>query len=312
MPTIYASGTPDQNGYYPGLTCSSVAELFSHIETTLTNAGWTITESTPTSLVAVGNDNGDNCYIKMELIESNSASSLHLTGDLDGTGTSVSDGTVVKLPFSPSSQTSLYMTADEAGGCIFIKNGFGDSGSAHFGYPERLTDNPGSWYVGLLTVNLYDAFIAQDIYGVEWGDMGRYFYQNNQLNYRTGAHQNVWDAYTVAHQNYSSFTSYSTSNNGQQNPAFKAWLGAVDSVTNLPILSDYGYLVGKNDNRNDYIPPNYGQGGESAVPLHFPGRIRFARTGLASIETGAQFTSGTQTVISGGPKGVYQGFVIAA
>ena len=50
---------------------------------------------------------------------------------------------------------------------------------------------------------------------------------------------------------------------------------------------------------------------DKAYALHFPGRVKFARTGLCSVDAGDQFLVGDQVAISGGEIGKYQGFIIA-
>lgn len=156
--------------------------------------------------------------------------------------------------------------------------------------------------VGYLNVFEEFSYMARDIWNVNWAEMNRYFNFVKDPNYYNGAKQHLWDGYTVAHQGYTNFL-----NATNQNPAYFPFRGAVDSITGLPILSDYGYLIGRNS------PTSYVNDANSPkpTPLHFPGRVRFARTGLASVDAGDQFVVGTKVVVSGGAIAEFQGFVIA-
>ena len=309
MPVVYASGTPNSDGYLSGISVSTVSALLSNIRDTLTTAGWTVDDSQIAGgrIEAVGVDNTDNCWVNFftQNVAANEFA-LHIQGDLDGTGVTLSPDEIT-LPFFEGAQARLYLTADSAAGCIFIQNGAAGGKSAHFGFLERLTDSPYSWMVARLTNQDVYSYMARDIWNVDWAVMSRYWYQPTTASVMTGAKQHLWDGYTVAMMANSGFTDRSTSTNSRTNPAYYAWVGAVDSLTGLPILSDYGYLIGRNDNRNDYYSVDVGK----PYPMHFPGRVRFARTGLASVDAGDQFIVGTKTVISGGEIGLYQGFVIA-
>lgn len=307
MPTVYAAGTPNSDGYLSGIAVPTVADLMGNIRDTLTAAGWTVDDSQIAGgrIEAVGVDNTDNCWVNF--FATNVAANeyeLHIQGDLDGTGVTLSPDEV-KLPYFENAQARLYLAADSAGGCIFVQNGAAGGKSAHFGFLERLTDSPYSWMVGRLNRSDNFSYIARDIWNVDWSEMSRYFQDSQGGSYMTGAKQHLWDSYTVALMTYDTYV-YTSSG---YNPSYYAWKGAVDSVTGLPILSDYGYLIGRNSSNqyasgtghNDYFP----------VPMHFPGRVRFARTGLASVDAGDQFVVGSKVVISGGAIGEYQGFVIA-
>ena len=307
MPVVYASGTPNSDGYLSGISVSTVSALLTNIRDTLTTAGWTVDDSQIAGgrIEAVGVDSTDNCWVNFftQNVAANEFT-LHIQGDLDGTGVTLSPDEVT-LPFFEGAQARLYLTADSAAGCIFIQNGAAGGKSAHFGFLERLTDSPHSWMVGLLKVWEDRAYMAKDIWNVDWARMDRYFENSVNASYSTGAKQHLWDSYTVAMMPY---VNYFTDNDTRYNynPAYYAWKGAVDMVTGLPILSDYGYLIGRNDGRNYVVAEP-----EKPFSLHFPGRVRFARTGLASVDAGDQFIVGTKTVISGGEIGLYQGFVIA-
>ncbi len=309
MPVVYASGTPNSDGYLSGISVSTVSALLTNIRDTLTTAGWTVDDSQIAGgrIEAVGVDSTDNCWVNFftQNVAANEFA-LHIQGDLDGTGVTLSPDEVT-LPFFEGAQARLYLTADSAAGCIFIQNGAAGGKSAHFGFLERLTDSPYSWMVARLTREEAWSYIAQDIWGVNWGEMDRYWVAQLDLARNTGAKQHLWDSYTVAMMPYDRyFTDYDDREGYRYNPAYYAWLGAVDAITGLPILSDYGYLIGRNSDR-DYRALETGK----PFALHFPGRVRFARTGLCSVDAGDQFIVGTKTVISGGEIGLYQGFVIA-
>ena len=303
MPTVYASGSPNSDGYLSGVSVPTSASLLANIRDILTTAGWTVDQSQIAGgrLEAVGEDNGDNCWL-IFLLTNVAANEYNLSirGDINGTGVTLSPDEV-KLTYLEGSQARLYLTADSGSGCIFIQNGPAGGKSAHFGFLERLTDSPYSLMVARLTVWEEYSYMARDIWNVDWAEMNRYFRDTETASYLTGAKQHLWDSYTIAMMPY---TDYNSSANN--NPAYFPYLGAVDSVTGLPILSDYGYLIGR-DNTTDYINNS---GKAKPTPLHFPGRIKFARTGLASVDAGDQFIVNTQTVISGGAIGDYQGFVI--
>lgn len=309
MPIVYTSGTPNSDGYLSGIAVPTASALLSNIRDTLRTAGWTVDDSqiAGNRIEAVGVDNGDNCWVNFFV--TNVAANefvLHIQGDLDGTGVTLSPDEV-KLPYFENAQARLYLTADAAAGCIFIQNGASGGKSSHFGFLERLTDSPYSWMVSYIRVWEDYSYMARDIWNVDWAEMSRYWYLYNSGTILTGAKQHLWDSYTVAMMAYDDFNDRTASVNQKYNPAYRPYYGAVDSITGLPILSDYGYLIGRNDNKNDY----YSTDATKAYPMHFPGRVRFARTGLASVDAGDQFIVGSKTVISGGPIGKYQGFVIA-
>ena len=309
MPIVYASGTSNSDGYLSGIAVPTVSALLSNIRDTLRTAGWTVDDSqiAGNRIEATGNDNGDNCWVNF--YTTNVAANefaLYIRGDLDGTGVTLSPDNVV-LPYFENANARLYLTVDAGAGCIYLQNGAAGGKSAHFGFLERLTDSPYSWMVALLTSNETSSYMARDIWQVEWAFMGRYFQNFDNLNYWTGAKQHLWDSYTVAMMPHPTFLNRGTRTSVRYNPAYYAWVGAVDMITGLPILSDYGYLIGRNSPDNDY----YSEEAEKPYPMHFPGRVRFARTGLCSVDAGDQFIVGSKTVISGGPIGEYQGFVIA-
>lgn len=317
MPISYANGNPNSDGYLSGISVPTVSALLSNIRDTLEQAGWTVDDEKIGGgrIEAIGDDNGDNCWVNF--VVTNVAANeyeLHVRGDLDGTGVTLSPDEV-KLPFLEGAQARLYLTADSAAGCIFIQNGAAGGKSAHFGFLERLTDSPYSWMVGRLTIWESYSYMARDIWNVDWAEMSRYWFGYNNVNYFTGAKQHLWDSYTVPMMPYGDYSSRSASANQRNNPAYCAQYGAVDMITGLPTLSDYGYLIGRNDPLNDYYSIEVGK----PYPSHFPGRVRFARTGLASVHAGAQFklqennadgTTMINTVIGGGDPGEYQGFLI--
>ena len=303
MPTVYASGSPNSDGYLSGISVPTVSALLTNIRDTLVAAGQTVdsSEIAGNKLKSVGIDGSDNCWIRWEVVNvAGNEYNLSIRGDLNGTGVTLSPNTIT-LPFFEGAQARLYLTCDKAAGCIFIQNGAAGGKSAHFGFLERLTTSPFSWMVGRIRVFENNAYMAKDIWNVTWAEMSRYWLNYNSVGYLSGAKQHLWDSYTVAMMNYTS----SYSDNDVKNAAYYPYLGAVDSVTGLPILSDFGYLIGKNNPSTDYVVTS-----GKAKAMHFPGRVRFARTGLASVDAGDQFVVGTKTVISGGDIGEYQGFVI--
>ncbi len=303
MPTIYASGTPNSDGYLSGISVPTANALLTNIRDTLIAAGWTVDSSqiAGNKLKSVGVDGSHNCWLLWEVVLiSGNEFVLSIRGDLNGAGTILSPD-LVRLPFFEGAQARLYLTADAGAGCIYIQNGAAGGKSAHFGFLERLTTSAFSWMVALLTNREDFSYMAKDIWNVNWAEMSRYWSNFSSTTYHAGAKQHLWDGYTVAMMPLTG----SFNDAGANNAAYFSNLGAVDAVTGLPILSDYGYLIGKNNATSDYVA-TVGK----AKPMHFPGRVRFARTGLASVDAGDQFTVGTKTVISGGEIGVYQGFVI--
>ena len=112
---------------------------------------------------------------------------------------------------------------------------------------------------------------------------------------------------------YSSPTSSYTATGPYSNVNYKPWLGNVDAVTGKPNLGVYGYFIGKLPYNTGYTIPSQGSASERALSLHFPGPVRFARTGLASLAAGKQYLSASgRKFISGGPVGDGQGFAISA
>lgn len=310
MPVTYGNGNPNADGYLSGLAIPTTSSLMGQLRDVLVQAGQNVndTDIAANKLAAEGDDNGDKCVFRWE-VRNVSANEKELTcrGDFDGTETSLSPELII--PYWEGDQSRLYLSVDEAGGCILPLNSSHLSRSIHFGFPERLTNNPGMWMLGYLDQWMTNAFFAEDIYNVRWREIKSYYYATAETETAiSGPYQNLWDSLTVS---ITSGINYVTSTN-KNNPAYKPWLGAVDAVTGLPILRQYGYLVGKSA-YNQYAVPNQNTQEEKAIPLHFPGAVRFARTGLASTNAGEQFTDQETgiKVISGGLAGLYQGFKIA-
>ena len=314
MPVTYANGTANADGYLSGISIPTASALLSNIRDVLVNAGQNVndTDIAAGKIVSEGDDNGDKCIFRWE-IETVSANQKNLIvrGDYDGTETSLSPA--LEMPYWEGDQSRLYLSVDQAGGCIFPLNGSNLSRSVHFGFPERLTDDKDMWMLGYLDQWLTNVYIAEDIYDVRWREMKTYFYSGTEdkISKPVGGYQLLWDSLTQAFMPITNFNTYSSGN--KNNPAYKPWLGAVDPITGLPILSHYGYLIGKNG-YNQYEVLNNDTTEETAIALHFPGQIRFARTGLASTDTGNQYFSAQENVqvISGGAAKNYQGFIIQA
>ncbi len=318
MPTVYASGNPDSNGYLQGLACTTASSLISQIRDILTQAGCTVDSSqigaTIPTIKVTGIDGGDSCYTiwKVQSVSGNQKK-LTIQGDLTGTEAAGNLSTPVEIPFYEGVGAKLYLSTDAAGGVVFINNGDYTSKSAHFGFLERTTPNPTYWMVGMLDPWLDSAQIATDIYNNKWFFMHRYFTSSSESKLTPiGAYQLLWDAMaiTMTRDPSNSYTTSTTNNTA--NITYRPWLGNFDSVTGKPNLGLYGYFIG-GATLASYVVANKGESGEKAVALHFPGSVRFARTGLASLATARQFQAlSGRKFISGGALGEFQGFAISA
>ena len=307
MPTRYTNGTANAEGYYSGINLTNENDLLALIRDELVIAGQTVHLDEITSnkkLIMKGVDNGDNCWV---IFESETVSginkNLKITGDLDGTQTSL--GKTLKLDFKEDGNCQFYMTSDEGGGCLMPYNtAGGPSKSAHFGFPERhYLGNPRNWMTGYLDEWLTDACIATSTMSNEvWKEFKEFYYSSNESKTQPqGGYTFLWDYYCTNSQKSQQTTANNTAF------SYKPWLGAVDPVTFEAKLAPLAYEEGPGD-YNDWTPAVQNKGN----PKHVPGHIRFARTGLASFDTGKQVKQGTKVFISGGPAGDYQGFQIAA
>ena len=314
MPTVYASGTPNADGYLQGLGVPTASSLISQMRDIFTQAGKNVDDSSigGNILEIEGDDNGDKYILKLSIEDVNSnEKKLVLIGDFNGQGTLKSDP--VEIPFYEGVGARLYLSSDSGGGIACIVNGGLESKSAHFGFPIRSTADQNSWFVGLLDVWQDSCQIAQDPYGNQWLSIHKYFYAAAESHTAPtyGGYQLLWDSLTtgLAGNGTSSYNSSGT----VRNTLYKPWLGVVDSITGKPNLDKYGYLIGRLPYNTAYPVPGYGTEAETAVPLHFPGAIRFARTGVASLDTSLQYqiSGSSKIVMSGGGKGEYQGFLIA-
>ncbi|MGL5944242.1 MAG: hypothetical protein ACRC2S_28505 [Waterburya sp.] len=315
MPTVYAAGTPNSDGYLQGLSAPTTSALLSQIRDVLVQAGCTVDSSqiaaNPPFLRVTCNDNGDLCYTTWRVDNvSGSHKRLIIIGDLLGTNQAGNLSSTFEIPFYEGAGSRLYLSTDQAGGVVFILNGELDSRSIHYGFLDRNTNNPTMWMVGMLDVWLDSAQIATDLIGNKWIKMHAYYATAESKTSPTGPYQLVWDSMSIAATRTASTSYNPTSTLG--NLAYKLWLGAVDSVTGKPNLGVYGYFIGNTSMNTGYTVPGQGTSSETAVALHFPGPVRFARTGFASVAAGKQYLSKSgQKFISGGGK-EYQGFAISA
>jgi hypothetical protein len=312
MPTIFAAGTPNGNGYYSGVTVTTAAALLTQLKTSLEAAGQTVTDEIAANnkIIARGVDQGDYCYkIYQTSLVSGTEHKLSLRGDRSagGAGTDLSPDTI-EIPFSDDGDSVLYLAADAGGECITVINGTLDSKGIHGGWLERrrLADK-GAWMVGYLDFWLTNCYFATDVNNTAWAEAKRYFYSAAEsFTNPIGHYTFLWDtcgAYTGGISSSVSSTSFN----------YKPFLGAVDPISLEPKLLPYGYAQGATS-YNTYPtnhPATQGRG------LHLPGFVRFARTGLGYLDAGEQKRDGTQTFISSGNKGTtgqtgYQGFQIAA
>lgn len=317
MPTVYAAGNPDVNGYLQGITCNTTSSLITQIRDILTQAGCTVNSSeiaaTVPTIRVTGFDGSTPCYTiwRVATVTGNQKE-LTIQGDFAGTGVTTDSNlsSLVRIPFYEATGAKLYLSTDAAGGVVFINNTDNASKSAHFGFLERTTSNPNMWMVGLLDPWLNTAQIATDIHNVKWSSMHRYFATTESRTAPRGAYQLLWDAMTLS-MNLDATSSHQTTGAVVSNLAYKPWLGNVDAVTGNPNLGLYGYFIGTNTLAS-YIIPEVGTNQEKAFPLHFPGPVRFARTGLASFIAGRQFQAlSGRKFISGGGLGEFQGFAIS-
>ncbi len=302
MPT-YIRGTADGNGYYSGVTVADETTLLTQIRNGLTTAGWTILSDTIASNKKVklsGVDNGHLCRVEFSTTSvTTTQKKLILIGDKTGAGTSLSGN--VELDFIADGQSKLYLTADQGAGCIFVFNPAGISKSAHYGFLNRRNpNNPFAWMVGYLDEWLTGAYIAESAFGTTWKEFRTFFYSSAESFTSPNApYQYLWDSFTTGLGGDTFTTTTNTTF------AYKPWLGAIDPILSLPVLGVYGYIEGYTTNTSYTVTTT------KATALHFPGEVRFAATGLASLAPAVQTKIGTKTFISSGAAGEYQGFQIA-
>ena len=307
MPT-YIRGSADGNGYYSGLAIADETTLLTQIRDGLVTAGWTIIADTISSNKKVklsGLSNGHLC--RVEFSTSNvtlNEKKLSLIGDKTGANTVLSPA--IDLPFIADGQSKLFLTADAAGGCLMVFNPAGVTKSAHFGFLERtVPTNQFAWMIGFLDCALTKAYVAEStIGGTTWKENHTFYYSSTESQTSpNAAYQYIWDGLTTGLGG----TAFTTSSNTSF--AYKPWLGAIDPVTGKPLLGSYGYLEGYTTNSSYPVDAN------KATALHFPGFVRYARTGLASLAPAIQVKEGTKTFISGGASADFlqgfQGFQIA-
>ena len=305
MPINYLAGTLT-NDVYPGEIIASPTELLTKLRDSLTAGGQIVTDEIEASsrIITTGTDNGDSCTkIYSVTFESGINYSLNLQGD----NTLREGGTlspVLSIPFAANGNAKLYVVSDEGGECVSIINPGLASKTFHAGWLERRNKSDlGAWMIGYLNVWLTDSYFSTDIHGIEWAEAKRYYYSSNEsFTAPVGPYHLLFDSGCASMVGAVA----TTVSNSKVN--YKPWLGQTDSVTGTPILLPYGYLQGANTyNRYDHTDLSKGQG------LYNPGFVRFARTGLAFLEAGAQCRAGTATFMSGGPSGVgaFQGFQIS-
>ena len=305
MPIIYANGTADSNGYYSGILVNNEVELLTQIKDNLVSAGFTVVNdniNSSNSLEIKGSSRSDECILIFSTESvTETQKTLFIVGDKNGLGTILSPS--LKLNFVANGQSRLYLTADESAGCIFIFNPASLSKSAHFGFLNRRNiNNPFVWMIGYLDQWLNKAYIAESAFGETWKEFETFYYSSSESKTSPkGGYQYLWDSLTQALIN-TSYTSTSSSSF-----TYKPWLGAIDPVLSQPVLGLYGYIEGRTAHNT------YGQAVKDTTgqPMHFPGEVKFARTGLASLAPGVQCKEGTKTFISGGSAGNYQGFQIS-
>lgn len=299
----YGNGTVDANGYYSGIAVADETVLLTQLRDNLVTGGWTVVTDDIANLALQmkGTDDGDDCYVNFNInVETGVGRDLLITGDLDGQGTDVPEEPV-KIPLIVDGNSKLYVTTDASSACISVFNPAGETKASHFGFLNRRdTNNAFAWMIGYLDVWLSESFIAKStIDGIIWAEMQKYYTATESKTNPSGVYQFVWDSLTTG------VTATSRTSSNSSSFGYKPWLGAIDPVLGQPILGLYGYLEGR-------IPSNtYPVDASNATALHFPGEVKFARTGLASLSPGVQCKEGTKTFLSAGSVGQFQGFQIS-
>lgn len=307
MPTQYTRGTLNSSDYYEGISIGDTTALLETIRDEQGLAGQTVhldEISTNKKLIMKGSDNGDDCYVIYETEQlSGVQHKLKIRGDHDGTETTVSPD--VELEFLTDGQARLWMTTDESAGCIFVYNPAAFSHSAHFGFLEdRDEDDPFAWMVGRLDVWVTGAYHAKGaINRTNWHENKVYWYSSSESDTSPkGGYDFLWDYLTTC-------LTGTTTSTGVSTYAYRQWLGSLDRKRNKPVMGMYGYKEG---------PGVYNTWNTTATDrgtsCHFPGAVKFARTGLALIDPAVQpkIGTGTKRAISSGGKSQFQGFQIAA
>lgn len=305
MPVIYLAGT-ESNGVYPGVSVTTPVQLLTQIKNALVAAGQTVTDeiSSNNKIIARGIDQGDFCdKIYETVLISGVDYNLRVTGD-----NTVNGGTVLPTPltitFSANGNAKLYLAADEAAECISIFNPGGTTKGIHAGWLQnRRAEDDGAWMIGYLDVWMTNAFFAKGIHGANWKEVKSFYYSAAEsFTAPKAPYQLLWD-------NIGALAGAAGTSFANTTFNYKPWQGQNDSITGKALLLPYGYLQGASVH-NGYPTTgnaNLGQG------LHFPGWVRFARTGLAFLDAGDQIKDGTATYVSAGTSGAeaYQGFKIA-
>jgi hypothetical protein len=303
MPT-YLNGVADANGYYSGITVADETALLEQIRDALVSAGHSVVTDQILAQKKVklsGIENGQLYRIEFATATvSGSQKTLSIQGDKTGTGTILS--TAITIPFYSNGQAKLFLTADSSAGCLFIHNPAFTSESLHFGFLEnREPTEQFAWMIGKVDQWFTGKFIAESLAGENWKGFNFFYYSSGTESQTSpdGPYQGMWDYYTTG----ITANAKTTSNNTAF--GYKPWLGAVNSHTGKPILGSFFVPEGYTTSTTFPINAN------AATPVRFRGVVKFARTGLASLNPAVQCKESSKVFISGGSAGVFQGFQIA-
>lgn len=300
MGLIFRNGS----GNYEGESFNDSTTLLENLRDWLQLAGWTIRDdfiSASQLLVMQGNavDNNDVCFIEFRIADQTGVLNgkiLEIRGDIDGSGNDFSE----KYPFNfiENSTNIIYLTADDDSFAIFIESNDGQFNNGHFGFLERLDPNSDTfgWMVGRIDWRVLNASWAKSYFNnTVWRIVGDDFwypdYTSNSVARNSVPYQGLHDRYTTNFKFVYSSNDYWN----QGNPSFEApnshniayyWFhGALNPVTNLPVLGEMYYLEGRGS-ENNY--GSIGQGQELPSPLYYRGAVKHCVIGMASLTVKTQ------------------------
>ena len=303
--TALTGGAP----LYQGQQFSSENELLNEVKNLFTTAGQVVTDEIATNrrILCEGNDNGDKCWIEFKVKDDPGildGKKLVIRGDLDGTGSSVSDDDIYVAKFTDddSANNRLWLVADEGSFAIAIVG----VGQVIVGYnggflKRHVATDVFAW--GLFSLDLdYSKFVLAR--GFHADDDWHKLSQDYSLNIASPI-QGLVDSAVICAGNLSN-TSTSTGNS-----AYRFLDGgqvAVDNdpANNLIEFSERYFIEGRNSINFGYNSP-----GNNAPPeLYFRGAMKFVTNGVAQAP-GEAIVGNAQSgiVLSCGNLGV-QGIVL--
>lgn len=323
MSLIFRNGS----GSYEGESFDNQTTLLENLRDWLQLAGWTIRDdfiSASQLLVMQGNavDNNDICFIEFRIVDQSgvlNGKTLEVRGDIDGSGSILSS--VYPFNFINNSTNIIYLTADDDSFTIFIESNDGQFNNGHFGFLDRLDPNNDTfgWMVGRIDWKVTNASWAKSYFNNQnWRVVSEdFWYADTETSYaarNAAPYQGLSDRYTTnfkfvySSNNNWNDDSRSFEDSNSHNIAYYWYNGALNPVTQLPVLGEMYYLEGRGSNSNY---GSQGQGQYLSSPLYYRGSIKHCVIGMASLSVKTQVIDKQgQRYLSVGNKG-QQGMRIA-